>query len=81
LEDAVPSGKLVKQGEVRRRAIVKFIREYVRVNHKSPTVSEIATGVGLSSKASAKGHLDRLHQDGVIRMTPGSHRSVSVVED
>lgn len=77
----MPSGDLVRRGEDRRRAIVEFIREYVAANRISPTVSEVATGVGLSSTASAKGHLDILRRDGVISMIPGSHRSISMVED
>lgn len=75
------SGRLIRQGEERREAIVRFIREYVGANHISPTVGEIAEAVGLASTASTQGHLTRLQRDGVIRMIPRSSRSISLVED
>lgn len=72
---------LRQQGEDRREAIVDFIRQYVATHRISPTVVEIAEGVGLSSTATVKGHLNRLQSDGVISMLPRSARSIALVED
>lgn len=77
----MPSGELVRQGEERRDAIVKFIRAYVRRHRISPTVSEIAEGVGLTSTASTKAHLDRLQAEGRLTMLPRSPRSIALTED
>jgi len=77
----MPSGELVQQGEERRVLIVKFIRQYVSKHRISPTVTEIAEGVGLNSTASTKAHLDRLQRDGVISMLPRTPRSISLTED
>lgn len=77
----MPSGELVQQGVERRSAIVKFIRQYVNKHRISPTVTEIAEGVGLASTASTKAHLDRLQQDGIITQIPRTPRSISLTED
>lgn len=77
----MPSGELVQQGVERRILIVRFIRQYVNKHRISPTVTEIAEGVGLTSTASTKSHLDRLQRDGIITSIPRTPRSISLTED
>ena len=64
------------QGDERREAIVLFIREYWDTFGISPSVDEIAQGVGLASKTAARHHLAVLSEQGLVVSTPGKYRSI-----
>lgn len=70
----------VKQGEKRRKQILRFIASYIRKNGVSPTIAEIAKGVGLSSPNATRNHLFRLRDEGKITMKPRSVRAIALVE-
>jgi len=68
----------VKMGIERRKAIMSFIREYIREYHYAPSQREIAEGVGIAKTAATR-HLDILVEEGKLEMTPGVYRSVRPV--
>lgn len=73
------SSALIAQGIDRRRAIVRFVKAYVKKNGFAPSVEEIAEGVDLASKTAVRHHLDVLKDEGVITWTPGKYRSLRVL--
>lgn len=69
----------VKQGQLRRREILKFVKAYVRKHGISPSLQEVTVGVGLSSKSVTIYHLDLLEADGKITRQPRIARSIRVL--
>lgn len=63
-------------GIERRAAILRFVKAYHRRNQISPSIEEIADGVGLSSKATVRHHLKLLVADGKLLRDPGKYRSL-----
>lgn len=72
--------KLLAQGIDRRRAILKFIKAYVKKNHISPSVTEVADGVGIGRTA-ARYHVGVLQEEKFVAMTDGKYRSLRVIND
>lgn len=54
------------QGINTRKSIVQFIIEYIKEHGYSPSVREIAEGVGLKSTSSLHAHLTRLFRSGSL---------------
>lgn len=71
--------ELVAQGEARRKAILRFLRSYVAKNGYAPTIQEIADAVDLVSPNATRNHLQRLVDDGYIRMQPRIARAIILV--
>jgi SOS-response transcriptional repressor LexA len=69
----------LKQGEKRRKQILRFIASYTKKNGCSPTIAEIANGVGLASPNATRNHLFKLRDDGLITMRPRIARAISIV--
>lgn len=65
----------------RKRAILRCIVEYQRDHGYPPSVREIGLAVGLKSPASVKAHLDRLRDDGYLRVDPAKPRAIEVRYD
>lgn len=76
----MPSGRLMKQGQERRDAIMVFLRSYVADHGYPPSTREIGQAVGLSSLAGVREALRRLESDGQIRITPGVQRGIAIVQ-
>lgn len=70
----------VEQGQQRRKAILKFLRTYISKNGHAPTLQEITDAVELGSANATRMHLQRLVEDGFIRMPPRISRSISLIE-
>lgn len=70
---------LLKQGEKRRKAILKFLRTYIKKNGFAPTIQEIADGVQLVSPNATRNHLRKLEEQGYIIMKPRIARAISLV--
>lgn len=70
----------IKQGEQRRKKIITFIKRYIAKHGVSPTIAEIAAGVGLSSPNATRNHLFKLVEEGKITMKPRSVRAIALVE-
>lgn len=76
----VVAGKaLIKQGEKRRKDILKFVRTYHARNGWAPTIQEIADAVGLVSPNSTRMHLHKLAEGGFIQMEPRQARAIALV--
>ena len=63
-----------------RDDIYNFIKAFIERNGYSPSVREIATGVGVSSTNTVKYHKNWLTDDGLIDYIPGMPRSLRIVE-
>lgn len=68
------------RGATRREAIVAFLAQYQSEFGYAPSVREITEAVGLRSTFATRQHLQQLEDDGRIRLQPGSHRSIVLVE-
>lgn len=79
MREPVAGKALIKQGEKRRRDIMRFVRNYQAKHGWAPTVQEIADAVGLVSPNSTRMHLQRLADDGFIRMEPRQARAIALV--
>lgn len=71
---------LLKQGEKRRKAILKFLRSYIKKNGMAPTIQEIADAVGLVSPNATRNHLHVLEKQGFIKTKPRIARAIVLVE-
>lgn len=71
---------LIAQGTKRRKAILKFLRGYMKKNGYAPTIQEIADAVGLVSPNATRNHLQKLAAEGYITMQPRIARAIALVE-
>lgn len=71
---------LLKRGELRRKAILKFVRAFWKKEGHSPTIQEIADAVGLASPNATRNHLFRLRDDGFITMKEKVARAITPVD-
>jgi repressor LexA len=60
----------------RQKMFVQFIDKFIKDNGYSPSVREIARGMGLSSTASVKNMLDRLTESGALKRAGNIARSL-----
>ncbi|MEK7570539.1 MAG: transcriptional repressor LexA [Patescibacteria group bacterium] len=63
-----------------KRAILKFLQEYIRENGAAPTLTEIAKVFKLSSLATVHEHLAFLEQAGFIKRDRNNTRGIELVE-
>ncbi|KKS92712.1 MAG: LexA repressor [Candidatus Collierbacteria bacterium GW2011_GWC2_43_12] len=64
----------------RQRQIVEFISQFIQKSGYSPTLSEIASAIGVSSLATVHEHLQALEKKGIIRKFDGAIRGIEVVD-
>lgn len=64
----------------RQRQILDFIRQYIEKYGYSPTLSEIAESIGVSSLATVHEHLQALVQKGVIKKFEGAVRGLELID-
>ena len=62
-----------------QKKVYDFVNEFIQRRGYSPSVEEIARGVGLNSKATVHVHLRNLRDKGVLKASPGRARSVEPV--
>ena len=62
-----------------REKVYNYICEFISEHHVSPSVRDIASGVGLNSTSSVALHLKRLEEDGRIAHLKGTSRSLIIV--
>lgn len=65
----------------RQAEALKFIRFYIKEKAYSPTVQEIANGLGIGNRAGAARLVHKLEMRGHIARIPGATRSISLVTD
>lgn len=63
----------------RQRQIVEFISQFIQKNSYSPTLSEIATAIGVSSLATVHEHLQALEKKGIIKKYDGAIRGIELL--
>ena len=61
--------------------ILTFIKDYIGAYDYSPSLQEIAEGVGLSSIGTVHKHLRRLKDQGRISITNNAKRSIEVSKE
>jgi repressor LexA len=59
------------------RFIAKYLEEHGGI---SPSLDEIAAGIGITSKGSVHRYLDLLEADGLIRRAKRRSRSIEIIE-
>ncbi len=64
----------------RQRQIFDFISQYIQKNGFSPTLSEIAEAIGVSSLATVHEHLSSMVKKKVIRRYEGAVRGIELVD-
>ena len=70
---------LREQGNETRQRMYDFIVEFMTKNGYSPSIREIAEGIGLKSVSNVYDHLTILEQHGKIKMEEGKPRTISLV--
>lgn len=71
---------LLEQGVTRRKAILKFLRSYIKEHGFAPTIQEIADAVALVSPNATRNHLRKLAEEGYITMQPRIARAIALVD-
>lgn len=61
--------------------VLMFIQEFERTRHYSPSVREIADGVGISSTSVVVRHLRMLRTAGVLTFVDGESRTIVLREE
>ncbi len=64
----------------RQKQILDFIRQYIQKNGFSPTLTEIAHALGVSSLATVHEHLTTMAKKGIIKRYQGSVRGIEIVK-
>lgn len=67
-----------KDGERRRKEIMRFIKKFIKKNVFSPTSREIAEGLGMSDSA-VRSHLRILEAEKYIKTQDGKARTIKVL--
>ncbi len=61
--------------------IKKFIIDYYRKNHRSPSIREIARALGIASTSTVYFHLQKLQKEGFIELKERIARNIVLKED
>ncbi len=64
----------------RQRQIVEFIGQFIQKNGYSPTLSEIAGAIGVSSLATVHEHLQALIKKKIIKKYEGAVRGIELID-
>lgn len=64
----------------RQRQIVDFISQFIQKNGYSPTLSEIAEAIGVSSLATIHEHLQALIKKNIIKKYEGAVRGIELID-
>lgn len=70
----------MKELTKKQLATLEFISKFIDEHKYSPTVREVASGLGLSSTSSAKFHLKHLEEAGYISNVPGISRAITILQ-
>lgn len=62
-----------------QQATLDFIRGYIKRHRMSPTIYEIATGMGWRSPNAAQSHVDALKRKGWVAIRRGVNRGLSLI--
>lgn len=62
----------------REQTVYDFIRTFIANHGHGPLLSEIALGIGIRSKGTIHRHVQTLARQGLIDLSPGRHRGISI---
>lgn len=65
----------------RQQDTYNFIRQYIKQQGRSPLLSDVAQGIGLSSQGSVHNYIQALVNEGLVERTVGRSRGLHLVED
>lgn len=65
----------------RQKQILDFVSQYIQKNGFSPTLTEIAQALGVSSLATVHEHLSTMVKKGLIRRFEGSVRGIEIINN
>ncbi|MBQ3325634.1 hypothetical protein IJG79_00575 [Candidatus Saccharibacteria bacterium] len=60
--------------------VYNYISEFIKLHGISPSYRDICAGLGLSSVSAVAEHVDNLVRIGALRKSPGTARSLEVVD-
>lgn len=60
--------------------LLTFLEEFTTENGYSPSYREIMSGLNLSSVSAVAEHIDNLIEKGVLKKTPGTARSLEILD-
>jgi repressor LexA len=64
----------------RERAILEFVKAYMKLHGVSPSYEVIARGVGLRSKSNIHRLIHKLEKDGHLKLKPYKFRSIKLID-
>jgi repressor LexA len=64
----------------RQQDTFRFIRDYIIRHGQAPLLTEVAEGLGISSKGVVHRHVQALAEAGLIELHPGRHRGISLAD-
>jgi repressor LexA len=64
----------------RQQDTYRFIRDYIIRHGQAPLLTEVAEGLGISSKGVVHRHVQALAEAGLIELHPGRHRGISLAD-
>lgn len=66
---------------LRERATLDYIKSFVKAHGYSPTMAEIAAGIGIKSRGVVHRYVSALRESGHISITPNKHRNIVLMPD
>lgn len=63
----------------RQKEIYEYIKSFIAEHNYSPTIREIANGVGLKSSSTVHSHLDTMREKGYIDFVDTSPRTLQIL--
>ncbi len=64
----------------RQQDTYRFIRDYIIRHDQAPLLTEVADGLGISSKGVVHRHVQALAGAGLIELHPGRHRGITLAD-
>lgn len=66
---------------LRERETLEFIKKFMAQHDYSPTMAEIASGIGIKSRGVVHRYVSALRDAGLIAITPNKHRNIMLMPD
>ena len=65
---------------VQNKKVLSFIKQFIKANKYSPTIREMASGMGFKSGAPVQHHLQVLKNRGFVDWVPRQARTLKIVK-
>lgn len=63
-----------------QKKVLDFIEQYISHHHYSPSMAEIAEGIGIQSRGVVHRYVSALVKEGCITLLPGKRRSIQLIK-